>query len=81
MRLKFSADYYNHRPTYFQNPNIEDDPYGPNTSQAPHDEGPNVRRGEPSPRQPRRFKIMKRVDLFQGNLVLDCPVPPLVTSM
>ena len=35
-----------------------------------------VRRGEPPPRQPRRFKTVKRVDLFQGNLVLDCPVPP-----
>jgi len=71
-----SNDYYSQqRPQYYQNPNVVDDAYGPNTNNY-MDEGPNVRRGEPPPRQPRRFKTMKRVDLFQGNLVLDCPVPP-----
>ena len=39
-------------------------------------EGPMVRRGEPPSRPPGRFRTMRRVDLFQGNLVLDCPVPP-----
>ena len=72
----FRADYYNYRPQYYQNPNVEDDAYGPNTNHQTFESGPNVRRGEPPPRQPRRFKTMKRVDLFQGNLVLDCPVPP-----
>jgi len=71
-----SNDYYSQqRPQYYQNPNIVDDAYGPNTNHYV-DQGPNVRRGEPPPRQPRRFKTVKRVDLFQGNLVLDCPVPP-----
>ncbi|RIB17802.1 Glycosyltransferase Family 2 protein [Gigaspora rosea] len=31
--------------------------------------------GRAPARQPRRYKTTKRVELFQGNLVLDCPVP------
>jgi chitin synthase len=64
---------------YYPNPNIEDDANGPNLHfQLPA--GPNVRRGEPPPRQPRRYKTMKRVELTNGNLVLDCPVPPRLLS-
>ena len=61
---------------YFRNPNVEDDGYVLNTDHHTINEGPKIRRGEPTSRQPRRFKSLKRVDLFQGNLVLDCPVPP-----
>ena len=31
-------------------------------------------------RQPRRFKTVKRVELYNGNLVLDCPVPNKLLS-
>ncbi|CAG8677007.1 12769_t:CDS:2, partial [Cetraspora pellucida] len=31
--------------------------------------------GRAPARQPRRYKTTKRVELFKGNLVLDCPVP------
>lgn len=29
----------------------------------------------PAGAQPRRYKTMKRVELYHGNLVLDCPIP------
>ncbi|TNY17016.1 class II chitin synthase [Rhodotorula diobovata] len=35
-----------------------------------------VRYGRIPQRQPRRYKTVKRVQLTQGNLVLDCQVPP-----
>ncbi|GAA5893025.1 hypothetical protein JCM5296_003407 [Sporobolomyces johnsonii] len=35
-----------------------------------------VRYGRIPQRQPRRYKTIKRVQLFHGNLVLDCQVPP-----
>ncbi|SCV73964.1 BQ2448_6394 [Microbotryum intermedium] len=35
-----------------------------------------VRYGKIPQRQPRRYKTVKRVPLFHGNLVLDCQVPP-----
>jgi len=60
---------------YFRNPNVEDDPYGPNTNYYPSDEPPNVAHHQYSPRQPRRFNTLRRIELFHGNLVLDCPVP------
>jgi chitin synthase len=72
-----SPEYYGEpRSEYYPNPNIEDDANGPNLHYQPFPAGPNVRRGEPPPRQPRRYKTMKRVELTNGNLVLDCPVPP-----
>ncbi|CAJ0870089.1 11079_t:CDS:2 [Entrophospora sp. SA101] len=36
--------------------------------------------GEAPVRQPRRFKTTKRVDLFRGKVVLDCPVPTKLLS-
>jgi chitin synthase len=47
--------------------------YGPNP-QSPFSDHPT-----PPPQQPstiRRWKTVKEVHLFEGNLVLDCPVPP-----
>jgi chitin synthase len=35
---------------------------------------------EPSPPPIRRWKTVKEVQLFNGNLVLDCPVPPTLLS-
>lgn len=43
-------------------------------------EGTNVRYGELPVRQPRRWKTMKRVELYKGNLILDCPVPNRLLS-
>ncbi|KAM0750978.1 hypothetical protein T439DRAFT_300931 [Meredithblackwellia eburnea MCA 4105] len=41
------------------------------------DEGESlVRYGKIPQRQPRRYKTVKRVQLYHGNLVLDCQVPP-----
>jgi chitin synthase len=37
--------------------------------------------GQAPVRQPRRYKTTKRVELFKGNLVLDCPVPTKLLSM
>lgn len=40
------------------------------------EQGPNVRYGRIPQRVPRRYKTVKRVELFHGNLVLDCPTAP-----
>lgn len=40
-----------------------------------------VRYGKIPSRQPRRFKTVKRVELSNGNLVLDCPVPEKLLQM
>jgi chitin synthase len=40
-----------------------------------------VRYGAIPQRQPRRYKTVKRVELYQGNLVLDCPVPSKLLQM
>lgn len=56
-----------------------DSAYGPDPHSQPgldydgyHDEP----RPTPSPAPIRRWKTVKEVQLFNGNLVLDCPVPP-----
>ncbi|KDN52455.1 glycosyltransferase family 2 protein, partial [Tilletiaria anomala UBC 951] len=36
---------------------------------------PGIRFGRIPQRVPRRYKTLKRVELYHGNLVLDCPVP------
>ncbi|KAM0798984.1 chitin synthase 2 [Usnea florida] len=61
-----------------------DNAYGPN----PQDPGPGltgaydgVQPGpNPSPAPIRRWKTVKEVQLFNGNLVLDCPIPPKLLS-
>jgi chitin synthase len=51
-----------------------DGAYGPDSHSQPyHDEPP------PGP-VPKRWKTVKEVQLFQGNLVLDCPVPPVLLN-
>ena len=54
-------------------------PYGPN-SQSPigyegQYDGPQPE-PTPTPQPIRRWKTVKEVQLFNGNLVLDCPIPP-----
>lgn len=40
-----------------------------------------VRYGRIPQRQPRRYKTVKRVELYHGNLVLDCKVPTKLLAM
>lgn len=44
--------------------------------QQGYDDDAVVRYGRIPQRQPRRYKTVKRVQLYHGNLVLDCQVPP-----
>ena len=61
-----------------------DNPYGPN----PQAMGPDMEAGydggsigtAPTPAPIRRWKTVKEVQLFNGNLVLDCPIPPKLLS-
>ncbi|BGP01634.1 Chitin synthase 4 [Rhodotorula toruloides] len=58
-------------------------PYGGGPAQGGYGQGMDdgdaqsvVRYGRIPQRQPRRYKTVKRVQLYHGNLVLDCQVPP-----
>ena len=56
-----------------------DSGFGPDPYTTPYDQPPPSVSPQPSqPPQPaiRRWKTVKEVQLFNGNLVLDCPVPP-----
>ncbi len=59
-----------------------DDPYGPDVHAPPAHldvdgyDGATVTQQTPSPAPIRRWRTVKQVQLFDGNLVLDCPVPP-----
>ena len=61
-----------------------DNAYGPDTHTlvSPHDLEPPVGayedepRPTPNPAPIKRWKTVKEVQLFKGNLVLDCPIPP-----
>lgn len=67
-------------------PILSNDPYGPDPHSADPNYGahPNVVAPEPTPSPPapalKRWKTVKEVQLFNGNLVLDCPVPPLLLN-
>ena len=54
------------------------DSYGPDPQQEAldYDGYQDAPRPTPSPQPIRRWKTVKEVQLFNGNLVLDCPVPP-----
>ncbi|CAH7688620.1 class II chitin synthase [Phakopsora pachyrhizi] len=54
-------------------------PGGFNVNQPPEDS--YVRYGRIPQRQPRRYKTIKRVELYHGNLVLDCKVPTKLLAM
>ncbi|KAI1986776.1 hypothetical protein LOZ51_005937 [Ophidiomyces ophidiicola] len=47
---------------------------------APYSDGPPPIMPPPSPAPIRRWKTVKEVQLFNGNLVLDCPIPPRLLS-
>ncbi|KAI9833609.1 MAG: Chitin synthase, class 2 [Sarea resinae] len=50
-----------------------------NFEEVQYDEGSTIQ-GTPSPAPIRRWKTVKEVQLFNGNLVLDCPIPPSLLS-
>jgi chitin synthase len=57
-------------------------PYGPDPVLGAHDEhhshtAPSV---QPTPAPIRRWKTVKEIQLFNGNLVFDCPIPPKLLS-
>ncbi|KAL8695526.1 MAG: hypothetical protein Q9224_003389 [Gallowayella concinna] len=54
-----------------------DNPYGPNPQTQPeYADQHDAVHPTPSPAPIRRWKTVKEVQLFNGNLVLDCPIPP-----
>lgn len=55
--------------------------YAPGGFVDPQEDVSMVRYGKIPSRQPRRFKTIKRVELYQGNLVLDCAVPDKLLQM
>lgn len=68
------------RPTLDGNGNGDDDaasymPGGFHPGILEQGENTGIRYGRIPQRVPRRYKTLKRVELYHGNLVLDCPVP------
>jgi chitin synthase len=58
-----------------------ENPYGPDPhSQPEYHDDPRIPGTTPSPVPVRRWKTVKEVQLFNGNLVLDCPAPPKLLS-
>ncbi|RYP47906.1 hypothetical protein DL768_006122 [Monosporascus sp. mg162] len=58
----------------------QNDPYAQGLPQQPYADDPRHQQQPQQPQQPagglRRFKTVKQVLLYRGNLVLDCPIPP-----
>ena len=86
----YSLDHYPHQNDYSQQNDYQDNDahpilqpdsssYGPDPHSQPeyHDE---FIPQNPNPAPVRRWKTVKEVQLFDGNLVLDCPVPPRLLS-
>lgn len=53
----------------------------PQSPPSANDADSYVRYGRIPQRQPRRYKTVKRVELYHGNLVLDCKVPTKLLAM
>ncbi|EYE97458.1 chitin synthase class I [Aspergillus ruber CBS 135680] len=72
-----------HQPNYqddhtpiLQNP---ENPFGPDNYSDEYQDDPGLAH-TPSPAPLRRWKTVKEVQLFNGNLVLDCPIAPRLLS-
>jgi chitin synthase len=67
-------------------PILSDDPYGPDPHSGEAGYGAPMAgiAPEPTPSPPapglKRWKTVKEVQLFNGNLVLDCPIPPTLLN-
>ncbi|PYH48993.1 chitin synthase class I [Aspergillus saccharolyticus JOP 1030-1] len=58
-----------------------DNPFGPDPYSDEYEEDPTLAHTHtPSPVPVRRWKTVKEVQLFNGNLVLDCPIAPKLLS-
>ncbi|EFW17326.1 Chitin synthase, class 1 [Coccidioides posadasii str. Silveira] len=59
-----------------------DSPFGetPHSETGGYNDGSVATLPTPSPAPIRRWKTVKEVQLFNGNLVLDCPIPPRLLS-
>ncbi|PGH35279.1 chitin synthase C [[Emmonsia] crescens] len=57
-----------------------DNPYSPNPPLTTYHDEEAAIAPTPSPAPIRRWKTVKEVQLFNGNLVLDCPIPPKLLS-
>jgi chitin synthase len=55
--------------------------YEDNHRRNDYDDDGRVHYGSIPARQPRRYKTVKRVELYQGNFVLDCKVPQKVLEI
>lgn len=57
---------------------LDHDEYAPGDDQHLQSENPfhDESHPTPSPAPIKRWKTVKEVQLFKGNLVLDCPIPP-----
>lgn len=53
-----------------------DNPFGPDNYDEEYRDDDNTLTHTPSPAPIRRWKTVKEVQLFNGNLVLDCPIAP-----
>lgn len=81
------ADYPNGENPYFNEqddrvPIMGNENYGPDPHTQPGYE-PSFNGSDPTPppAQPiKRWKTVKEVQLFEGNLVLDCPIPPILLN-
>lgn len=82
------GDYpHDHDATYFNEhddsrPILSNEPYGPDPhSTTGYEPSFNGSDPTPPPVQPiKRWKTVKEVQLFEGNLVLDCPIPPILLN-
>lgn len=80
------AEYPSHEGnTYFgeddHQPILGNDAYGPDPHSDPAYEAAFERKETPQPIAPiKRWKTVKQVQLFNGNLVLDCPIAPTLLN-
>ncbi|KAE9378105.1 glycosyltransferase family 2 protein [Stipitochalara longipes BDJ] len=77
--------YYNHEEEHRPILQAQDTGYGPDPHSAPgYSDYDGAHGPEPSATPVpalKRYKTVKEVQLFNGNLVLDCPIPPKLLNM
>jgi chitin synthase len=77
--------YYNHEDEHRPILQAQDTGYGPDPHTAPaysdYDGAPGPEPSATPVPALKRYKTVKEVQLFNGNLVLDCPIPPKLLNM
>jgi chitin synthase len=63
-------------------PILSGEPYGPDPHTVPGYDPTldGAHTPQPPPQPIKRWKTVKEVQLFEGNLVLDCPIPPILLN-